>query len=38
VDSLQGAAYTNDRQIVRLFAEKRYDKDSPRLEVEVSAA
>ena len=38
LDCLQGAAYANDRQIVRLVAEKRYDKLSPRLEIELEAA
>lgn len=38
LDCLQGAAYANDRQIVKLFAEKRFDALRPRLEVEVLAA
>lgn len=38
LDALQGAAYANDRQIVKLIAEKRYDKLNPRLEIELEAA
>lgn len=35
LDCLQGLAYGNDAQIVRLFAERHEDRDRPRLEVEV---
>lgn len=35
LDCMQGAAFANDRQIVRLIAEKRYDKNNPRLEMEI---
>jgi crossover junction endodeoxyribonuclease RusA len=35
LDCLQGAAYNNDRQIVKLVAEKRYDKFNPRLELHI---
>jgi crossover junction endodeoxyribonuclease RusA len=38
LDCLQGAAYANDRQIVRLVAEKRYDKFNPRIEIELTEA
>jgi Holliday junction resolvase RusA-like endonuclease len=38
LDCIQGAGYKNDRQIVKLIAEKRYDKFNPRLEVELEAA
>jgi crossover junction endodeoxyribonuclease RusA len=38
LDCMQGSAYANDRQIVRIIAEKRYDKQNPRLEIELIAA
>lgn len=36
LDSLQGVLYLNDKQIVRLVAERYDDKHNPRVEVEVS--
>lgn len=35
LDSLEGVAYTNDRQIVTLLVERRDDKARPRVEVTV---
>lgn len=37
-DALQGVAYNNDSQIVRLVAERYDDKANPRVEVEVTPA
>mgnify|MGYP000928121414 FL=1 len=38
LDSLNGIAYTDDSQIVRIVAERYDDKRNPRVEVEVTAA
>jgi crossover junction endodeoxyribonuclease RusA len=38
LDSLQGVLYLNDKQIVRLVAERYDDKHNPRVEVEVTRA
>lgn len=35
LDALQGTCYGNDRQITRIVAERRIDKDNPRCEVQV---
>ena len=37
-DALQGVAYVNDSQIVRIVAERYDDKRNPRVEVEVTPA
>lgn len=37
LDSLQGWAFKNDKQVVRIVAERRDDKANPRVEVEVIA-
>lgn len=37
-DALQGIAYKNDSQIVRIVAERYDDKRNPRVEVEVTPA
>lgn len=36
LDSMEGIVYDNDCQIQRLMAEKFYDKDNPRTEVEIT--
>ncbi len=36
LDAMEGIVYENDNQVVRLVAEKFYDKDRPRVEVELS--
>jgi crossover junction endodeoxyribonuclease RusA len=38
LDSLNGIAYTDDSQIVRIVAERYDDKHNPRVEVEVAPA
>lgn len=38
LDSLNGIAYTDDSQIVRILAERYDDKHNPRVEVEVTPA
>ena len=35
LDAMNGLIWQDDSQVVRLFAEKRYDPKSPRVEVEV---
>lgn len=35
LDAMEGIVYENDNQVVRLVAEKFYDKDRPRVEVEL---
>lgn len=35
MDALQGTAYTNDAQVVRLVVERRLDRSEPRTEVSV---
>lgn len=37
MDTLQGIAFVNDRQVTILVVEKRIDKQHPRMEVEVRA-
>jgi len=34
-DSLEGIAYIDDKQIVKAYLEKHYDKGAPRTEVEI---
>ena len=36
-DILEGVCYLNDRQIVECHEYKRYDKDNPRVEVEITS-
>lgn len=36
MDSLTGIVYEDDSQIVRATVEKFYDKDNPRIEIELS--
>lgn len=36
LDALQGLVYKNDRQVYRLWSEKKFSKDFPRLEIGVS--
>lgn len=36
MDSLTGLVYEDDSQIVRATVEKLYDKDNPRIEIELS--
>jgi len=38
LDSLEGAAYNNDSQIVRIDVSKDYDKADPRVELEITEA
>ena len=38
LDALEGAAYTNDKQVVRIDVAKDYDKERPRVELEVTNA
>lgn len=38
LDSLNGIAYSDDSQIVRIVAERYDDKKNPRVEVEVTPA
>lgn len=35
LDALQGRAYLNDSQVVRIVAERHDDKENPRVEVEI---
>jgi Holliday junction resolvase RusA-like endonuclease len=38
LDALQGIVYENDRQVVKVVIEKRYDRDDPRLSVDIFPA
>lgn len=38
LDCLQGLAYENDKQIIRILAERHEDPANPRLEVEIKVA
>jgi len=35
IDAFEGILYENDSQIVKLYAEKHYDKEEPRVEIKV---
>lgn len=37
-DGLNGIAYIDDRQVVRIVADRFDDKENPRVEIEIEAA